>query len=76
MESWAGNLALQPRSRMSYCTDFLRRARHPVAGRNNAISIRLAHPKELRALEATLKKIGKRAENLGTGINPKHSSQR
>jgi len=32
--------------------------------------------KELRALEATLKKIGKRAENLRTGINPKHSSQR
>src|ERR1700680_4796912 len=27
-----------------------------------------ASPKELRALEATLKKIGKRAENLGTGI--------
>jgi MarR family transcriptional regulator, 2-MHQ and catechol-resistance regulon repressor len=35
-----------------------------------------ASPKELRALEATLKKIGKRAENLGTGINPKYSSQR
>ena len=35
-----------------------------------------AGPKELRALEATLKKIGKRAENLGTGITPKHSSQR
>src|SRR5579863_682799 len=35
-----------------------------------------AGPKELRALEATLKKIGKRAENLGTGINPKHSNQR
>ena len=34
-----------------------------------------ASPKELRALEATLKKIGKRAENLGTGINPKYSSQ-
>jgi MarR family transcriptional regulator, 2-MHQ and catechol-resistance regulon repressor len=35
-----------------------------------------AGSKELRALEATLKKIGKRAENLGTGINPKYSSQR
>jgi hypothetical protein len=35
-----------------------------------------ASPKELRALEATLKKIGKRAENLGTGINPKYSSHR
>lgn len=34
-----------------------------------------AGPKELRAFEATLKKIGKRAENLGTGITPKHSSQ-
>jgi MarR family 2-MHQ and catechol resistance regulon transcriptional repressor len=32
--------------------------------------------KELLALEATLKKIGKRAENLGTGISPKYSSQR
>ena len=30
-----------------------------------------ASPKELRALEATLKKIGKRAESLGTGVNPK-----
>jgi DNA-binding MarR family transcriptional regulator len=30
-------------------------------------------PKELRALEATLKTIGKRAETLGTGINPRHS---
>src|ERR1700731_4626471 len=30
-----------------------------------------ASPKELRALEATLKKIGKRAESLGTGGNPK-----
>jgi MarR family 2-MHQ and catechol resistance regulon transcriptional repressor len=28
-----------------------------------------ASPKELRALEATLKKIGKRAESLGTGVN-------
>jgi MarR family 2-MHQ and catechol resistance regulon transcriptional repressor len=35
-----------------------------------------ASPKELRALEATLKKIGKHAESLGTGINPKYSSQR
>jgi hypothetical protein len=35
-----------------------------------------ASPKELRALGATLKKIGKRAENLGTGINLKYSSQR
>jgi MarR family 2-MHQ and catechol resistance regulon transcriptional repressor len=35
-----------------------------------------ANPKELRALEATLKKIGKRAETLGTRINPKYSSQR
>jgi len=35
-----------------------------------------ASPKELRAIGATLKKIGKRAENLGTGINPKYSSQR
>jgi DNA-binding MarR family transcriptional regulator len=35
-----------------------------------------ASPKELRALETTLKKIGKRAENLGTGVNPKCLSQR
>src|SRR3984893_5994203 len=28
------------------------------------------NPKELRALETTLKKIGKRAESLGTGANP------
>ena len=28
-------------------------------------------PKELRALETTLKKIGKRAESLGTGVGPK-----
>ena len=28
-----------------------------------------ASPKELRALEATLKKIGKRAEILGTGVH-------
>jgi DNA-binding MarR family transcriptional regulator len=35
-----------------------------------------ANPKELRALEAALKKIGKRAENLGTAIDPKYSSQR
>ena len=33
-------------------------------------------PKELRALEVTLKKIGKRAESLGTGVNPKCLSQR
>ena len=31
------------------------------------------NPKELRALETTLKKIGKRAERLESGINPKHS---
>ncbi len=31
-----------------------------------------ASPKELRTLEATLKKIGKRAERLGAGINPKY----
>src|ERR1700730_11990123 len=30
-----------------------------------------ANPKELRALEATLKKIGKRAESLASGIKPK-----
>jgi MarR family transcriptional regulator, 2-MHQ and catechol-resistance regulon repressor len=30
-----------------------------------------ANQKELRALETTLKKIGKRAESLGTGVNPK-----
>src|SRR5246127_2771975 len=30
-----------------------------------------ASPKELQALETTLKKIGKRAESLGTGVNPK-----
>jgi MarR family transcriptional regulator, 2-MHQ and catechol-resistance regulon repressor len=35
-----------------------------------------ASPKELRALEMTLKKIGKRAENLGTGVNPKCLSHR
>src|SRR5437667_4337309 len=35
-----------------------------------------ASPKELRALETTLKKIGKRAESLGTGVNPKSLSQR
>jgi MarR family 2-MHQ and catechol resistance regulon transcriptional repressor len=34
-----------------------------------------ASPKELRALETTLKKIGKRAESLGTGVNPKCLSQ-
>jgi MarR family 2-MHQ and catechol resistance regulon transcriptional repressor len=32
--------------------------------------------KELRALETILKKIGKRAESLGTGVNPKCLSQR
>jgi hypothetical protein len=31
------------------------------------------NPKELRALETTLKKIGKHAERLESGINPKHS---
>ena len=30
-----------------------------------------ASPKELRALEMTLKKIGKRAESLGIGIKPR-----
>ena len=35
-----------------------------------------ASPKELRALETILKKIGKRAESLGTGVNPKCLSQR
>src|SRR5256884_5657133 len=35
-----------------------------------------ASPKELRALETTLKKIGKRAESLGPGGNPKGLSQR
>src|SRR5712664_2860026 len=35
-----------------------------------------ASPKELRALEATLKKIGKRAESLGTGADPKCLRQR
>jgi len=35
-----------------------------------------ASPKELRVLEMTLKKIGKRAESLGTGVNPKCLSQR
>jgi len=30
-----------------------------------------ASPKELRTLETTLKKVGKRAENLGAGANPK-----
>jgi MarR family transcriptional regulator, 2-MHQ and catechol-resistance regulon repressor len=33
-------------------------------------------PKELRALEATLKEIGKHAESLAPGMNPKYSSQR
>src|ERR1700758_1633960 len=35
-----------------------------------------ASPKELRALATTLKKIGKHAETLGTGTNPKRLSQR
>ena len=35
-----------------------------------------ASPKELRALETTLKKIGKRAESLGTEVIPKSLSQR
>jgi hypothetical protein len=35
-----------------------------------------ANPKELRVLETTLKKIGKRAESLGTGVNPRCLSQR
>lgn len=35
-----------------------------------------ASPKELRALETTLKKIGKRAQSLETGVNPKCLSQR
>ena len=30
-----------------------------------------ASPKELRVLEATLKKIGKRAESLGSGVKPR-----
>src|SRR6201997_5009477 len=34
-----------------------------------------ASPKELRALATTLKKIGKRAESLGTGVNPKCLTQ-
>jgi MarR family 2-MHQ and catechol resistance regulon transcriptional repressor len=33
-------------------------------------------PKELRALETTLKKVGKRAESLGKGVNPKCLSPR
>src|SRR5258708_3369047 len=33
-------------------------------------------PKELRAFETTLKKIGKRAENLWTGVNAKRLSER
>src|SRR5246127_1457327 len=35
-----------------------------------------ASPKELRALEVTLKKIGKRAENLRSGVNPTLLRQR
>ena len=34
-----------------------------------------ASPKELRSLEATLKKIGKRAESLSNGANPTSSRQ-
>jgi hypothetical protein len=30
-----------------------------------------ANPKELQALETTLKKIGKRAGSLGSGIKPR-----
>jgi MarR family transcriptional regulator, 2-MHQ and catechol-resistance regulon repressor len=48
--------------------------------RKHAAEIRkvFAHAslKELRALETILKKIGKRAESLGTGVNPKCLSQR
>ena len=51
-----------------------------AAVRKHAAEIRKvfadASPKELRALEATLKKIGKRAESLGTGVDPKCLSQR
>ena len=35
-----------------------------------------ASPKQLRAIETTLKKIGKHAESLGTGVNPSCLSQR
>ena len=35
-----------------------------------------ASPKELRTLEATLKKIGKRADSLRTGVNPTSLRQR
>jgi len=35
-----------------------------------------ASSKELRTLETTLKKIGKRAESLGAGVKPKRLSQR
>jgi MarR family transcriptional regulator, 2-MHQ and catechol-resistance regulon repressor len=35
-----------------------------------------ASPKELRTLETILKKIGKRAQSLGTGVNPKGLSRR
>ena len=35
-----------------------------------------ASSKELRALQTILKKIGKRAENLGTGVNPECLRQR
>jgi len=35
-----------------------------------------ASPKEFRTLETILKKIGKRAESLGTGVNPKRLPHR
>jgi MarR family 2-MHQ and catechol resistance regulon transcriptional repressor len=35
-----------------------------------------ASPKELRTIEATLKKIGKRADSLRTGVNPTSLRQR
>jgi MarR family transcriptional regulator, 2-MHQ and catechol-resistance regulon repressor len=35
-----------------------------------------ASPKQLRTLEATLKKIGKRAESLGAGVDAKCLSPR
>ena len=48
--------------------------------RKHAAEIRTAfantRPKELRALEATLKKIGKRAESLSNSANPTSSRQR
>jgi MarR family transcriptional regulator, 2-MHQ and catechol-resistance regulon repressor len=48
--------------------------------RKHAVEIRNvfadASPKELRSLEATLKKIGKRAESLSNSANPTSSRQR